>query len=219
VSAMNAAGESPPSPPSAPVTPLLPQPQNLAAPAVNGAATYGGVVVATPGTWAGRWGIDQLGYHYQWQVDGVDLAGASSETFRPRSTDVGHRLRVVVTATGPGYRPGSAASSDTVVSAASVTFGETPASRDKRRHGVEKGRKIKLTFTMPVLADGGTVSATVAGITVASATVSGGLIQIVIVTKKRGLRVGKQQLVLKFLGVEGVAPAQASYPLKIKRRR
>jgi hypothetical protein len=75
-------------------------PQNTAAPAVSGTAKAGSTLTADHGTWSGS----PTGYAYQWQrctSDGAtcgDLNGATSQTYKPVAGDVGHALRVVVTA-------------------------------------------------------------------------------------------------------------------------
>lgn len=48
---------------------------------------------------------------YQWQRDLVDIGGATSSSYTPGAGDVGHQLRVVVSATAENYGAGTAASS------------------------------------------------------------------------------------------------------------
>jgi surface antigen len=80
--------------------------RNTAAPTVTGTAKVGSLLTASGGTWEPSGAT--LGY--QWQADGVDLAGATSPTLRLLKGHQGRRLSVVVTATKPGYPTVSAAS-------------------------------------------------------------------------------------------------------------
>jgi GH25 family lysozyme M1 (1,4-beta-N-acetylmuramidase) len=71
-------------------------------PTIVGAPVAGQLLAAVPGTWEGG---KPLTFTYQWRS--CDAAGANctaipnatGETYRPASTDVGHALKVVVTAT------------------------------------------------------------------------------------------------------------------------
>ncbi len=40
---------------------------------------------------------------YRWYLDGKPVPGATGRTYRIRPRDLGNRLRVVVTASAPGY--------------------------------------------------------------------------------------------------------------------
>src|SRR5438105_4399998 len=89
-------------------------PANTRLPAIAGNARSGSVLVASNGDWAGS----PTSYAYQWQrcdtAGGgcVPIAGADSVRYTAASADVGHRLRVVVTATNSAGS-GSAASRPT----------------------------------------------------------------------------------------------------------
>jgi hypothetical protein len=73
----------------------------VASPAIAGTADVGSTVVTTSGTWKGT---PVPAYAYQWQDCAVgggscaDIAGATSSAYVVASTDSGHRLRVLVTA-------------------------------------------------------------------------------------------------------------------------
>lgn len=85
VPACNTCGE-------APITP----PANLVAPSITGDPVVGGTLTVNPGTWAPSQGIS---FSYQWQVGGVDIPGATEQTYIPTPGDEGMTLTVVVTAT------------------------------------------------------------------------------------------------------------------------
>ena len=77
--------------------PLLSSP-----PTIVGAPQAGQLLAAVPGIWEGG---KPLTFAYQWRlcdaagVTCAPIAGSTGETYRPVSTDVGHSLKVVVTAT------------------------------------------------------------------------------------------------------------------------
>ena len=78
----------PPPPPSAP--------SNTAAPKISGTAQAGQTLTASSGSWSGT---TPIGYTYQWQQDGAtNIGAATSSSYEPVATDVGHTLDVVVTA-------------------------------------------------------------------------------------------------------------------------
>src|SRR6185437_8711140 len=71
-------------------------------PTIVGAPVAGQVLAAVPGKWEGG---KPLAFTYQWRscdaagANCVPITGATDESYRPLSTDVGHSLKVVVTAT------------------------------------------------------------------------------------------------------------------------
>src|SRR5581483_3616543 len=97
-------------------------------PTVVGTAEAGKLLAVAPGTWVGG---KPLAFTYQWRrcdaagANCVAITGATGESYRPVSTDVGHALNVVVTAT-------SDAGSATAVAAPTVAVapaGSSSASR------------------------------------------------------------------------------------------
>ncbi len=81
-----------------------PPPVATAMPTISGTDTEGDTLTATNGTWEN----DPAGYEYQWQdcnaagANCVDIAGAATDAHKLTATDVGHTLRVVLTATNEG---------------------------------------------------------------------------------------------------------------------
>jgi len=79
-------------------------PESQALPAISGVAQQGQTLSASTGTWS----LSPTAYGYAWQrCDGsggscVAIGGASSATYQLGAADVGHTIRVVVTATNAG---------------------------------------------------------------------------------------------------------------------
>jgi hypothetical protein len=75
-------------------------PQNTARPSITGEARVGETLTAEEGTWSNT----PTGYAYQWQtcdVDGtgcIPVPGATGKTYGVRTSDLGFRIRVRVTA-------------------------------------------------------------------------------------------------------------------------
>jgi GH25 family lysozyme M1 (1,4-beta-N-acetylmuramidase) len=97
-------------------------------PTIVGAPEAGQVVAAVPGTWEGG---KPLTFTYQWRlcdaagVTCTPISGATAETYRPLSTDVGHSLKAVVTATSAT----GAATVTTIASAPVAPAGTTPGTQ------------------------------------------------------------------------------------------
>jgi len=64
-------------------------------PVITGTLTVGHVLTCSNGTWAGS----PTSYAYQWQLDGVNIPGATSSTYTLISGDSGHMMGCGVTAT------------------------------------------------------------------------------------------------------------------------
>jgi GH25 family lysozyme M1 (1,4-beta-N-acetylmuramidase) len=103
--------------------PLLSSP-----PTIVGPPEAGELLAAVPGTWVGG---KPLTFTYQWrQCDAAGanctaITGATAESYLPASTDVGHSLKVVVTATSAT----GSATATSVATAAVVPAGTSPAAR------------------------------------------------------------------------------------------
>lgn len=96
-------------------------PKNTSPPKISGAARVGEEMTATRGTWTG--GVRS--YAYQWQrcdVTGencADVTGATGSSYGIRVADVGHTLRVVVTATNLAGSTSASSDNSAVVESAS----------------------------------------------------------------------------------------------------
>ncbi len=104
--------ESPPPPPPPPAAPA-----NSSPPLISGTATEGQSLTATTGSWTGS----PTSYAYQWEdcstggVSCTNIASATISSYTLSSADVGHTVRVVVTATNTGgSTPASSAATATV---------------------------------------------------------------------------------------------------------
>jgi GH25 family lysozyme M1 (1,4-beta-N-acetylmuramidase) len=97
-------------------------------PTIVGPPQAGMLLAAVPGTWEGG---KPITFAYQWRscdAAGANCAaidGATNESYRPVTADVGHSLKVFVTATSPA----GTASSTTVPTAVVAAAGTSPAAR------------------------------------------------------------------------------------------
>jgi len=98
--------------------PTVSPPANTALPTISGPATLNATLTAAKGTWTGSGTIT---YAYQWnRCDGggascAAIAGATTTTHAVVSADIGHTLRVVVTATNAGGSAQQSSSATAVV--------------------------------------------------------------------------------------------------------
>jgi len=105
VTATNSGGTAGPvsSKPTDTITPALP-PTNTTQPSIVGKPLVGQTLVADPGKYSGG-AVTSFGY--QWQrcaqasLTCTDISGATGQSYKVVSADVGQRLRVQVTATNP----------------------------------------------------------------------------------------------------------------------
>ena len=91
---------------------------NTVAPAVTGDTGYADVLSTTNGTWTGAVGG---AYSYQWQRNGVDIAGATSSSYMLTVADSGATIRAIVTYTnsgGPSSATSNEVTADTLTTAA-----------------------------------------------------------------------------------------------------
>jgi GH25 family lysozyme M1 (1,4-beta-N-acetylmuramidase) len=97
-------------------------------PTIVGPPEAGQLLAAVPGLWEGG---KPLTFTYQWRrcdaagANCVAIANATAETYKPTSDDVGHSLKVFVTATSVGGAASTASDPTTAVSPA----GTSPAAR------------------------------------------------------------------------------------------
>jgi len=96
-------------------------PTNIAAPSISGTARQGTQLRTSTGTWTGA----PTSYAYQWQrCDAAgagcsDIAAATGAGYVPAALDVGHTLRVVVTATNDAGSASASSAATAVVTAGS----------------------------------------------------------------------------------------------------
>jgi hypothetical protein len=105
-------------------------PQNTSSPSISGTPKVGTTQTADNGTWSNT----PTSFDYQWQrcaSDGIacgDITAGTSKTYTPVSGDVGHTLRVVVTASNAeGKTSATSAPSDVIGSANGPTNNVKPA--------------------------------------------------------------------------------------------
>lgn len=70
-------------------------PVDISLPSISGSAIEGTTLSSSPGSWTGT---EPISYSYQWQREGLDVAGAASSSYTLTPLDVGHEIDVVVTA-------------------------------------------------------------------------------------------------------------------------
>ncbi len=105
-------------------------PQNTSPPTIGGTAKQGSTLTANDGTWSNN----PTSFTYQWDrcaSDGNgcgDISGATSKTYTPVAGDVGHTLRVIVTAVNAdGKTPATSDPSDVVAGTNGPTNTVKPA--------------------------------------------------------------------------------------------
>lgn len=84
-------------------------PKNLIAPSISGTPQDGQTLTTNPGQWSHAG--SNISYSYQWQADGVNIPGATDDTYLLTTGEVGAMITVIVTAS-------SGAHSDSASSAA-----------------------------------------------------------------------------------------------------
>jgi M6 family metalloprotease-like protein len=180
-------------------------------PSITGTARYGSVLRTNTGVWP-----DATDFSYQWRRNGAAISGATGATYKPARADIGRRLTVTVTGSGAGLSPGSATSAAKTVGKAVPAFSETAKNAAKRKSGVVRGKSIVLTFKVGPWADGGKVTAVLAGRKKGAATVASG--KVVIRVSAAKVSPGKKkQLVLKYAGTAIANPVSEAYTLRVRR--
>lgn len=69
----------------------------LTAPVVTGESRPGSTLRSSAGSWSPGGGA--YDYHYAWQADGVDIPGATADSFLVTAAEIGKRIRVTVVVT------------------------------------------------------------------------------------------------------------------------
>lgn len=93
------------------------KPVLLVAPVASGTVVIGNVLSSTTGTWAS---VPAATFSYQWQRDGVDIGGATANTYTVVAADIGSSITAVVTASNPA---GSASASSNALAFAWTDIG------------------------------------------------------------------------------------------------
>ena len=162
-------------------------------PSVTGTPQVGFQLTAVPG----RWGPGAVILSYQWNRDGVAIAGATSSKFKPSAADVGQSVSVAVTGTKAGYSATTRSSVPVLVAIGALsatplprivgtaTVGKTlsvstgswkPAPVDLTLHWNRNGVPIVAattnTYTLTAADLGGTITVTVTGMKVGYSAVS-----------------------------------------------
>ncbi|WP_125099922.1 hypothetical protein [Leucobacter chromiireducens] len=167
-------------------------------PAIAGTARVGQTILGT----RGEWNAEDLEFALQWQIDGVDAAGATGESFSLLPEHAGASVRLAVTASRSGAEPLTAYSEPVLVEPGtlsvgalrvagatvvgqklSVTAGESSPSGATlqfqwKRAGVAIAGATGTSYTLTAKDLGTrvtvTATATLAGYTTAAATAGGG---------------------------------------------
>jgi hypothetical protein len=112
-----------------PPPPPPPAPADTALPAIGGTDTEGDTLKASTGSWSGS----PTSYAYQWQdcntsgTSCTNLGGATGVSYTLGAGDVGHTIRVTVTATNAGGSTPATSTNTAVVAAPTKQPPETPA--------------------------------------------------------------------------------------------
>jgi hypothetical protein len=106
-------------------------PVNSVRPTLAGTAQRGATLIATPGTWSGTGNS----YAYQWQRDGVDIAGATATGYELTVADVGATVRLLVTASNPDATATAASNSTATIPSAPPVNTVRPALSGTARRG------------------------------------------------------------------------------------
>lgn len=119
---------------AAPPVVLKPAPVASQQPVVSGAAKVGRKVTASAGTWD----VDGVALTYRWLRNGVPIGSGTSNQYVAKTTDVGARLSVQVTAAKDGYATGTATSRTT----ATVKKATSSVSRTLSAKSIKSGHKV-----------------------------------------------------------------------------
>ena len=107
-------------------------------PSLSGTRRYTHVLEADPGTWSPRPGT----LTFRWFRDGTRIRGAKHRRYRLQAADVGHHVRVVVTARKEGYRRDRASSRRTREVMHRVALRRTATYRIETRGTITASMKV-----------------------------------------------------------------------------
>lgn len=124
----------PSTPPSAtptptPAPPAL-KPLTSSVPTIAGTNKVGQTLTANPGVWTTGTALA-----YQWSRSDAAISGAVTAKFTLTAHDLGKSMKVVVSATGPGYTPASRASRSGTTVTPGILIGSTPTITGTTRVG------------------------------------------------------------------------------------
>lgn len=106
-------------------------PSNTVAPSISGSPVVGSTLTANNGTWAGSTPIT---YTYQWLKGGVNISGATAQTYVPVTGDIGGTITVTVTAT------------NSIGNASATSAGVGPVAASSGTTGQPMGLLLALTY-------------------------------------------------------------------------
>ena len=119
----------------------IPTALTVTAGSISGTAQVGQTLTYTPGTASG--GVGPYTYAYQWNADGVAIAGATALTYVPVFGDVGKVLTVTITATDSTSVTANATTAPTAAVATSTiptaSFNPTPSTGPTASNTVATG--------------------------------------------------------------------------------
>ena len=111
--------------------------ENTKRPSISGTLKYRKTLTASPGSWS----RGALRFRFQWFSAGKPVKGATSQRFSPRPQDVGHTIRVEVTATRAGFE------TRTVTSRSTSTIQHVTPVRKTVTYSVRTRGKITQSLT------------------------------------------------------------------------
>jgi thermitase len=133
------------------VLPVSP-PVNISQPAISGTAQTGQMLTASHGSWSGS----PTSYGYQWQdcdtsgTNCVNVAGATTVAYTAQVSDVGHTLRVSVTAANSGGSTTATSAVTAVVAAAPAPPPPAPTTQTTTFSGSLNPQNPARTFAITV---------------------------------------------------------------------
>jgi len=152
-----------PPPTTTTTTPSQSPPTSTGAPTVSGSPTVGGTLTAGPG----KWSNNPTGFSYQWadcDASGQHctvIPGATGSTYNVASSDLGHTIRVIVTATNGGGHGAAVSPATGVVTVptgqvtSDLNHSLTPSGNSASINSILHNGGYTLTFSAP---EGGTVT-------------------------------------------------------------